>query len=186
MATKHCKIVTYRGELSPINPINSLNMWPCEVTWQIKNISPLSQFLWLPNLSGYQHTKRSSHPKICMTPQWGGLPGTLDKLNNLYLHLQRLQEHQARQRTGLPWEAPTTKATWSFDQMTMQGHVTVWRIYGSTFIWLVASKLGQVLTSRRRFSTWMLKLSLTYCYLVFWLVVCSFDCLISESFFSTC
>ena len=41
--------------------VRSLNTWPREVAWQIKNISPLSQYLRSPNLSGWWHATRSPH-----------------------------------------------------------------------------------------------------------------------------
>ena len=47
-------------------------------------------------------------------------------------------------------------------------HVTTWKIYFFTFTRLMATKLGKVLTSRRRFSTQTLKSSPTSCLLDYW------------------
>ena len=41
-----------------------------------------------------------------------------DKLNSLYLHLQKTRVHQNRQGTGLKWEAPILKAILPFDYVT--------------------------------------------------------------------
>ena len=46
------------------------------------------------------------------------------------------------------------------------GHVTIWKIYVSTLTRLMATKLGMLLTSVRRFSTQTLKFSST-----FWLIL---------------
>ena len=131
-------------------------MWSHEVTWQIKNIiPPPSQCLWSPNLSRWWHAARSSHPKICMTPKWSGLVRSRDKLNTLYLHLQKTHEH--RNWLDLSWEVPNLKAEWPFD------HVTIWKINISTFTRLMTTKLGMVLNLGKRFSTQTLKSSPTSC-----------------------
>ena len=73
-------MVTYREELPLINSNNPLNIWLRKVAWKIKNTSPLSQCLWSQNLSGWWDTAKSSHPYICMTPQWSGLAKLCYKL----------------------------------------------------------------------------------------------------------
>lgn len=59
-------------------------MWSREVTWKVNNI---------------------------MTPQWGGLVRSPDKLNTLYLDLQKTHEHQTRQNGNLLAEILTYKDT---------------------------------------------------------------------------
>ena len=45
--TKLGKVVASCKKLQPIKSSNPLNMWSCEVTWQIKNIlSPIPQYPW--------------------------------------------------------------------------------------------------------------------------------------------
>ena len=41
-----------------------------------------------------------------------------DKLNTLYLHLQKNHEHQTNQSADSQWEAPILKAAWPFDHVT--------------------------------------------------------------------
>ena len=50
-----------------------------------------------------------------MPPEWGGHVRSRDKLNTLYLHLQKTHEHQIRQGADLQWEASI-----------LQNHVTHW------------------------------------------------------------
>ena len=60
MATKLGKVMIYYKKLQFIKPHKLLNMWLCEVPWQIKiSLSPLPQYLWLPNLGGWLHLIRS-------------------------------------------------------------------------------------------------------------------------------
>ena len=75
---------------------NHLNTWSVEVTWQIKNTSPLSQYLWSPNLSDFWHTVRNSYPEIHMIPQWDGLVKLPEKSNLLYFHLRKTHGYQTR------------------------------------------------------------------------------------------
>ena len=53
-----------------------------------------------------------------MPYQWGGHVRSCDKLNALYLHLQKTYEHQITQGADLQWQAPIVKATWPFDHVT--------------------------------------------------------------------
>ena len=109
---KHAKMVTGRTGLPLMTLYKPVNMWSHEITWHIKNIaSPVSQCLWSPNLSGWWHNARSSHPYILMTSKWGGLVRSRDKLNTLYPHLWKTHGHQTRLGVNLPWETPTLKAT---------------------------------------------------------------------------
>ena len=100
-----------RERLPPINTSSR------EVTWQCKTyiISPLSQCLWSPDLSGWWYTARSSHPWIPMTTQWGGLTSSRDKLNILSWRIP--MNTKLRQSADSPWKAPTLKASWPFDHM---------------------------------------------------------------------
>ena len=67
--------------------------------------------------------------------------GSRDKLNKLYLHLQKTHGHYTRQGAKLPRGAPNIKPTLSFDQLISP--------LSQVFM---ATKVGRVLTSRRRFS----------------------------------
>ena len=62
-------------------------------------MSPLPECLWPPNLIKYKLN-------------------TNDKLNTLYLHLQKTNKHHTRQGSDLQWEASILKATWPFDYVT--------------------------------------------------------------------
>ena len=118
MVTKLGRVVTYHEDLPHIKLHDSSLSWLYEVTWQIKSIiSPLSQCLWLQNLSGWWNIARSSQPSICMTPQWAGLVRSCNKLSELYLHLEKTQAHQTNPGADLPWETPTLKVTWPLDYL---------------------------------------------------------------------
>ena len=124
-----------------LNSHKPLNMPSREVTWQIKNIiSSLLQCLRSPNLSGWGVTATSSHPKVSITSPWGGLVRTPDKINILYLHLQRTHGQDIMQDADLPWEAPTIKAKWTFDHVTnTSSHVSLENPYLHYRIRLVVS-----------------------------------------------
>ena len=111
MATKRGKEVTLHEGLQLIHSHNLLNMWSRDATWQIINISPLLQCPWPLNLIRWWHTVTSSHPQ-------GSLVRSCDKLNALYLHLQKTHGHQTRPSAALPWVVPTLKAAWHFDYVT--------------------------------------------------------------------
>ena len=49
---------------------------------------------------------------------WGGYVRSRDKLNTLYLHLQKTCRGQTKQGVDLQWQAPMLKATWHFDHVT--------------------------------------------------------------------
>ena len=54
MATKLGRMVTYVEQLSPINFLNPLVMWSCNITWQTKtNMYPPPQYQWLPHLADW-------------------------------------------------------------------------------------------------------------------------------------
>ena len=53
-----------------------------------------------------------------MPSQCGGHVSSRDKLNTLYLHLQKSHEHQIRQVANLQWETLILKATSPFDHVT--------------------------------------------------------------------
>ena len=88
--TRLGKILIWQKFLERESP--TLIMWSGEVTYQIKNISPLLQCPWSPNLSGWWHTAKKSHSEIHMTPQWGGIERSRHKLNQFCLHLQKTYE----------------------------------------------------------------------------------------------
>ena len=52
MATKLYRVVTYHEGLPSIKSHNPLITWSYEITWEAGSIlSPLRQYLWLPNLA---------------------------------------------------------------------------------------------------------------------------------------
>ena len=129
---------------------------------QIKNIiSPLSQYLWSPNLWRGWDTARNSKPKVRIVPQWGGVMRLGDKLDTLYLHFQRTSGTKLWKLLTYNEIFPLLKADDTSITWPTRGHVVIWKIYISSFIRLMATKLGKVLTLRRRFSPLTLKSSVT-------------------------
>ena len=111
MSTKYGKMVALHEGHPHINSHNPLNMCLLEVTWQIKNIiSPLSQCLCSQDLPRWWHTMRSSHPYICITPQWG----IKCKLNTLYPHLQDTYGHKLGMVLSF------------YDRLPLLSHMTLW------------------------------------------------------------
>ena len=150
MTTKHDKVVTYYEQFSPITSDTFLNMWSRWVTQQIKNISPLSQYLWSQDLSGWWHAAKIDHwNSIDPSMRWSFEVTWQIKS---HLHLQTKHVYRTRQAVELPWVYPTLKAKWLFDHMT------------------TTTKLNRVLTYRRRFTTQTCKWSPTYCYIFIWLL----------------
>ena len=49
---------------------------------------------------------------------WRGQVSPGDKLNTLFLHLQKFHEHETRQGADLQWESLIIKATWPYDHVT--------------------------------------------------------------------
>ena len=66
-------------------------------------LSPLRQFLWLPDVTGWQLAIKGSHSR--------SLVKSLDKLKTLYLHYQSAYGHQAWQDINTPLWVPTHKVT---------------------------------------------------------------------------
>ena len=90
-----------------------------------------------------------------MPSKWDGYVRSRDKLNTLYLRMQKTHEYESRQGAELRTEAAILKVTWPFD------HVTIWKNYISTITRAMACIHGRVLTYASRFSTQTLKLSPT-------------------------
>ena len=113
-ATKLGRAVTYRKEIPPKKSRDPLIPWSYEIAWQIKNISPLPQCPWPPNLTGWSRTLRGSYPLSQMTLQSCGLVRSHDKLRT-YLHYLNAYSHQTWQGVDikdgdLPWGASSLKA----------------------------------------------------------------------------
>ena len=64
MATKRGRVVTYIEGLLPIKSHEPSIAWPWKITWKIKNISPLLQCSWPPNLAGWLHTMKELHIRL--------------------------------------------------------------------------------------------------------------------------
>ena len=68
MAPKLGRVETYLERFQPIKLHNPLTMWPCKITWQIKNIvSLLPTCLWPPKLTEWWLILRGSFPYRHMT-----------------------------------------------------------------------------------------------------------------------
>lgn len=97
-----------------------------------------------------------------MRPQWVDVVRLRGKWN-ICLHLQKTYEHQTRQGLDILWGAITLNFAWHLISWSMLRHVTVWKIYISTFTGLIATKPGRMITSVRRLSAQPLSPSLTSC-----------------------
>ena len=64
--------------------------------------------------------------------QWGVHMRSQDKLNTLYLHLQKTHGHQTGQSADLMWETPILKAAWPFNHVTNVTSSGNWNNYIST------------------------------------------------------
>ena len=82
-----------------------------------------------------------------MRSQRSGLVGSLDKWNT-YLHLQKIYRHPSREGADIVLEAPRHDP---LIKWPTRGHVTVWKIYISIFMRLIANKLGRLVTLGRVF-----------------------------------
>ena len=92
MNTKLGRVMTYLKGLPLIKSLCSSVTWSCDITQQNKNIiSPLAQYLWLPNLAGWNKEPaiRSSHSKSCMIFQQRDLVRSIDKLDTLYRYMHQ-------------------------------------------------------------------------------------------------
>ena len=92
-----------------------------------------------------------------MTPQSSSLVRSLHKLNLLHLHLQKTRWCQTRYDADPPMKPHDPLNTWG-----VWGHVTNSKVL--IFTIFLATKLGWVLTLRRRFCTQTLKSSPTSCF----------------------
>ena len=52
----------------------------------------------------------------------------------LYLNYHSAYGHLTWQDGDLPWQTPTHKATWPFDHLVLQNHVTNWTHFMDAFI----------------------------------------------------
>ena len=169
MTIKLGKMVTYHHKLSLKNLHDPSITCFCETTWIIRHfITPLaldqlesgdslweastinlrdkSEALYLHYYNVYVHKTyqggdklRSSHPYICMAPQWGGHVRSRSKWNTLYLDLQETYGYETRQDANLLWGITHLKLHDSLITWLSWRHVTMWKIYISTFTRLVAA-----------------------------------------------
>ena len=76
-----------------------------------------------------------------------GFVRSRDKLKSSYLHYHSAHGHQTWQDDDLPWWAPAYKvASWPFDYVVLQDHVTKQNHYISTIRVPMATKLGRMVT----------------------------------------
>ena len=131
MPTKHGKMVTYFEEL---NSHYSLNILSRLVMWQIKNKSPLPKWLWSPDLPG-NIPWRAPSQNIEWTLNEVVLRGHVTDWYIISPLSQCLWlSNFSGQYPVITWHEPLiTFTTWS--------HVTVWKIYSSSFIRFMATKL---------------------------------------------
>ena len=94
-----------------------------------------------------------------MTPQWGGL------------HLQKAYAHQTREGDDLLERLLLLKPHNTLITGSTRGHTTISKIVISLFTKFMATKLGMMLTSQRKFSMQMLKLPPTPCFFCSFLVL---------------
>ena len=63
-----------------------------------------------------------------------------NKLNALYLHLQKPYEHQAGQSDDLAWQSPTVKITRQYDHVT-----NTWSPNYSKKLYILATNFGRAM-----------------------------------------
>ena len=68
-----------------------------------------------------------------MASQWDGHIRSRDKLNTLYIHLQKTHEHQTKEGDDWQWDAPILKATWPFDHMTFENFKNLYFHYHQSY-----------------------------------------------------
>ena len=149
-------------------PYDPMILWSCKVVWQNETItSPLVHMAtkrgWIPTyLEEFPFIKLFDPLVTCSQKiTWetkailSPLPQCLWLLNLLSWRLMLTSSYHS--------------VTWSLIRWSYLDHVSVWKIYISTLTRLVATKLGRVLTTGRRFSTQMLKLSPTFCLNLFYI-----------------
>ena len=101
-STKLDRVVTYHEEVPPINSLDPLITWSCNITWQTKIITPLAGLL----------------------PIWShDFARSRDKLTPLYLHCHSAFGHQTWQNGDLSRGAPNHKVTQRCDHVVLQSHV---------------------------------------------------------------
>ena len=92
MITKYGKVWSCHEGLPPINSYNPKNniysLLHC-----LSSLNLSAHCLWSPNLTGWWHTARCSHQWIRITPLWGSLVKSYEKLNALYVCLQKIHVH---------------------------------------------------------------------------------------------
>ena len=127
-----------------------------EVTWQIKNISPLSQCLWSQNLSGDVTYRKELPPINSHDPSmrcsceitWH------KKTHHISTCRRPMDINQTRQGADFQWEAPTFKAAWPFDHVTnvrsldnLENWYFLYHKINSQWTWKCANFSTQMLTS---------------------------------------
>ena len=133
--------------------------------WQSKTvISLLLQCVWPPILTVLWFKLRGSHPWSKSILFGHRLPRSRDILK---LYTCTTKELMATNLTGwrLTIRGSSPYSHMTFNQMVLLGHVTVWKIFMSTFTRLFATKLGKILTWGKRFNAQTLKSSRTSCYI---------------------
>ena len=122
IATNFGNVVIYLEGLLPIKSLGSWVTSSCEITQQIKNISPLPQCLCPPNLAGGDLS--------CGTPYnnltW---PFEHDKLKLSNFSHHNAYGHQTCECGGISLITPTQKVIWSFSHVVLWDHVTKWKRY---------------------------------------------------------
>ena len=131
------KVVTYCEWFLPIKWYIPLNMWSREFTQKIKSfIFPLSQSVLSSNMSEWRQTARSSQSLILLTSQWGSLVISCDKLNMLYIHLQKTYPHQLGKVLTYCDSLAPLKLLNPLITLPMWDHLTILKICISTFTYV--------------------------------------------------
>ena len=131
---------TYLEQLPPIKLLYSLVTWSWKITWQIKTnfistatvslATKLGRMLiyleQLPSIKLLNPLVTWSYKIICETKTICGLAKSLAKLKQLYLHYHL-------QGWSITLKGSGHIVTWPLIRWSYLDHVTVWKIYISTF-----------------------------------------------------
>ena len=154
MVTKLDRMVTYHEGLLHINSNDALITWSCKITWQTKTIiSPQRRCLWPPALEGWLLNLDGLQPIKSLDPliTWF-FRRSRDKPNH-YISTTTEPMATTLTMTVAYLEGLLSYSHITLNQVVLLDHVTIWKIYISTFSRLLATKLGRALDSRRRFIT---------------------------------
>ena len=156
MATKYGKLVTRREGFPLINSHNPLNMCSLGHVTNSKYVFTVTM-LMVTRLIMVVRIARSFHPWFCMTLQWGGYARSRNKLNTLYLYLEKTDGRQTGKVLTCSERLSSLKSHNTLITWYTWGHVKILKNYILTIKRLMTSKPGKVRSYGRGFSTQMLE-----------------------------